>query len=307
MVTGRDIEVRNGGRISSNTYGQGNAGTVSVTATDRLLVSGDDAQNADGTQRFTDISSTAGLENFAQGASGHAGTVNIRADTIHLEKGGAITTESINLGRGGVIEITVENILELDSSTISAQTASADGGDLRFSVGRLAHLSDSTLTTSVAGGTGTGGNIFGSTRFLVLDRSDIVADAHPGTSGNITIIADQVVRSPDSIIQASTDLKIAGDPNTDVGGTLTTLPGAFLDATALLPTACAARLGANLSSLRAGVTGLPADPSGLLVGSYTADRSTELTTLPAGNTVSQPEAVAARPTGPARLSFACGG
>jgi hypothetical protein len=43
------------------------------------------------------------------------------------------------------------------------------------------------------------------------------------------------------------------------------------------------------------------------VESYTADRPTNLTTLPAANAVSRPEAVAAQLTGPARLSFACQG
>jgi large exoprotein involved in heme utilization and adhesion len=132
--------------------------------------------------------------------------------------------------------------------------------DRLFRIKPLVHLSDSTLTTSVAGGTGDGGNILGSTRFLVLGRSDIVADAHRGTSGNITILADQVVRSPESIIQASTELKIVGDPEIDPpNAALLVTP--FLDPSSLLPVSCAGRGGRPTSSLvEGGQGGVPPDP-----------------------------------------------
>jgi large exoprotein involved in heme utilization and adhesion len=247
-IAANELELRDGGQISSSSFSRGSAGSVKVEA-NRIQISGDGAPS------LTGIASTTG-----PGSIGAGGTANIQAQAIHLEKGGVITTESAGLGPGGSISISAKDILELDDAAISAQTAIASGGDLTFSVGRLVHLSDSTLTTSVAGGTGDGGNITGSTRFLVLDDSRIVADAHRGTSGNITILADLIVRSPKSVIKASTELKIIGDPEIDPpNAALVVTP--FLDPSSLQAVSCARRGGAPASSLvPGGRGGLPPDP-----------------------------------------------
>jgi hypothetical protein len=138
-------------------------------------------------------------------------------------------------------------------------------------------MHDSTVTTSVAGGTGSGGNIFISSPLAVLDGSQIQGNAQQGSGGNITIEADQLIRSSDSLIQASSELGLSGTitiaaPNTDVAGSLVVLPETFLDATSELREACAARGGRPSSSFTAGGRGgLPPDPgSPLAVNSFTS-------------------------------------
>jgi len=51
----------------------------------------------------------------------------------------------------------------------------------------LLYLSHSQVTTSVAGGSGTGGNITIDPVFIVLDSSDIIANAYEGSGGNISL------------------------------------------------------------------------------------------------------------------------
>jgi hypothetical protein len=120
------------------------------------------------------------------------------------------------------------------------------------------------VTTSVAGGTGSGGNIVIDPPLLVLDHSRIEANAQQGRGGNITIRAGQLIRTPDSVITATGS--VAGNiaiaaPNTDVSGSLTVLPETFLDAGVRLREACAARGGRPASSFTAGGRGgLPPDP-----------------------------------------------
>jgi len=94
----------------------------------------------------------------------------------------------------------------------------------------------------------------------VLESSHIIANALRGTSGNIDIFADHVIRSLDSDIRASTDLRIFGTPvETPAAGLLSV---GFLDAPRLLTTPCAARGGYRSNSLIAGGRGgLPPDPS----------------------------------------------
>jgi large exoprotein involved in heme utilization and adhesion len=132
-------------------------------------------------------------------------------------------------------------------------------------VGRLFDLHNSAVTTSVAGGTGSGGNIFINPHLMnpplmVLDNSRIEANAQRGAGGNITIQAGQLIRTPDSVIRASSELGLSGTisiaaPNTDVVGSLVVLPKTLLDASSQLREACAARGGHPGSSFTAGGRG----------------------------------------------------
>jgi hypothetical protein len=134
-------------------------------------------------------------------------------------------------------------------------------------------MHDSTVTTSVAGGTGSGGNIFISSPLTVLDGSQIQGNAQQGSGGNITIEAGQFIRSPDTVIQASSELGLSGTitiaaPNTDVAGSLVVLPETFLDASSELRETCAARSSRPSSSfIASGRGGLPPDPGAPLAAS----------------------------------------
>jgi large exoprotein involved in heme utilization and adhesion len=130
----------------------------------------------------------------------------------------------------------------------------------------LFDLNNSTVTTSVTGGTGSGGNIVVDSPLVVFDNMKIVANAEGGSGGNITIRADQLIRTPDSVLQASSARNVAGNiviiaPNTDVADSLVVLPETFLDASSQLRETCAARGGQPASSFIAhGRGGLPPDP-----------------------------------------------
>ena len=52
------------------------------------------------------------------------------------------------------------------------------------------HLTDSQITTSVRSGQGSGGNIAIDSKLIVLDESQILAQAFGGPGGNINITAD---------------------------------------------------------------------------------------------------------------------
>jgi large exoprotein involved in heme utilization and adhesion len=126
---------------------------------------------------------------------------------------------------------------------------------------------NSSVTTSVAGGEGKGGNIFIKPFLMVQDGSRIAASALKGEGGNIDIVAGQFIQSPDAEIDASSVESISGTitiaaPNVDIAGTLVRLPGTFLDAGSQLRESCASRGGSPTSSITAGGRGgLPPDPA----------------------------------------------
>src|SRR5207247_6753474 len=135
-------------------------------------------------------------------------------------------------------------------------------------VGKLVDLFNSQITTSVQSGTGSGGNITIDPTFVILNHSQITADAFGGPGGNITIVSDVFLASPDSSVTASSALSTQGTVNiqapvTNLSGTLAPLPENVLQATSLLRQSCAARFGGGkLSSLVLGDRGgLPRAPS----------------------------------------------
>jgi hypothetical protein len=146
-VNEREVELRDGGQISSNAYGVGDAGPVTVK-TDQLLIT-------DSQRGIASSISSSGRRN----SSGAGGTVNIQARNIQVRDQGVVETVGDGTGPGGHLSVTATETLRLDHASIRARTETANAGDLKLAVGRLFDLHDSTVTTSVAGGRGSGGNI----------------------------------------------------------------------------------------------------------------------------------------------------
>jgi len=109
---------------------------------------------------------------------------------------------------------------------------------------------------------------------VVLDNSQIIANAFGGNGGNITIISDFFLKDPNSLVQASSRFGLSGTitttaPNVDVSAGFSALPSGFFDASLLLRESCAARAGRAASSFTGiGRGGLPAGPGQMQFGGY---------------------------------------
>jgi large exoprotein involved in heme utilization and adhesion len=130
----------------------------------------------------------------------------------------------------------------------------------------------------VFGGAGTtAGDITIDPRFIVLDGSSIIAQARGGRGGNIRITADNLILSPDSVINAEAGDEgidgtvVVSTPEVDLSGGLVVLQGALLDAASQLRERCGARRDIGASSFTGvGRGGLPPTPDGPLSGAYVA-------------------------------------
>jgi large exoprotein involved in heme utilization and adhesion len=255
-VTASNLEVRNGAEISTGFStgfggeGHGHGGNVTVTA-DRLFLSGDDRPPIYPTGIFADA------------LGGGAGNVTVTAGNLEVRNGAEISVSVLGPGQGGNVKINAMDITLQDGGRISAESIDAgqkaDAGNIILKVRDLLHLSnDSSITTSVTGGTGNGGNITLNSVLVVLDEgSRIIANAEGGQGGNILIHirgGGALFRSPDSQIEASSGVGLEGSvvidaPDTDIIAGFAGLPANFLDAATVLTQLCAGRSGANVSSL----------------------------------------------------------
>jgi filamentous hemagglutinin family protein len=281
------LRLANVAQIDATTLGHGRGGDLRLVASREIAISGQDALNPEfrsglfasaeldpvftigpadgdaGTIRVQTPSLVVSDGGFISGgsfgpATGQGGSVVIDAARIALNSGGEIGSKSAGGGPAGSLRIATTS-LELRGGIISTQADTAGGGDISISARDLVYLKDSAITTSVAGGTGNGGNITIDPQFVVLDNSQIIANAFGGNGGNISIVADNFLNQ-NGLVQASSQLGVSGNvtiqsPRVDVTGALRTLSADYLDAARLIRDSCAARSQRASNTFRAGVRG----------------------------------------------------
>ncbi|UBF30427.1 filamentous hemagglutinin N-terminal domain-containing protein (plasmid) [Kovacikia minuta CCNUW1] len=111
--------ISQGARVSTNTTSTGQAGNITVTVPEQITLTGQ------GTGLFASTTS---------GSTGNGGNIIIDPQYLLIEAGAAIAVDSQGTGQGGNITIQ-SNRLELrDSGSITAQTASNQGGNITLNV-----------------------------------------------------------------------------------------------------------------------------------------------------------------------------
>jgi filamentous hemagglutinin family protein len=284
-VAAATLSIFDNGAINASTGNSANGGEVSVAVAGALTIDGSGAnpQHLTGigssSQRSAtgaggDVKVTAGTLNIARNGNitastsspGAGGNVQVSAGAISLSgPGGAIAASSGSTGRAGSLAISSPELEILDDARISTSAASANGGNISLSIGDLLYLRQGAITTSVNGTLGNGGNILVDPQRLVLDRSQIIAQAVGGNGGNITIQANNYLASADSLVSASSQLGISGTVSIigqemGLNGGLVPLPSDLRGAAAIEREACGGYRARPRSSLSpGGATGVPPD------------------------------------------------
>jgi filamentous hemagglutinin family protein len=153
------LSLQDGGQISTTTFGQGDAGEINVTATEKVTLSGEGQV----TGFASEISSAV-----SQGAVGKGGAVTIETRVFSVENGGLISTSTNGVGDAGEINITAAEKMELIGQTavsgfpseVSTQVFSegeGEGGQITIETKRF--LLDAALVSAGTMGMGDGGII----------------------------------------------------------------------------------------------------------------------------------------------------
>ncbi len=183
-ITTPTLTLTNGGQLTAETNGSGNAGNLQAKVSDSLVLTG---------------AGSGILANTSVGATGNGGSIFVsNPDRATIREGAQIAVNSQGSGSAGNIFLQAKNLVLSNQGLITAETTSNTGGDIVLQVGDvLALLQTSRISTSAgtAGAGGDGGNIMINTRFLVAQptgNSDITANAFTGRGGNVNITADGI-------------------------------------------------------------------------------------------------------------------
>ena len=270
-VSANNITISNSALVTSQAPDIGFSGKVKLSATDLLSVTNAKITTETGTEGSggrIDLKSNklvleSSIISTQTRGGGDSGDILFDANSIEL-KSSSILAETTGKGRGGNIVLDANSIalksslistsssfkqsgvagniniksssdIVADSSKILTSSATSNGGNIKLDAPNLIYLLNSTIASSVSAGKGNGGNISIDPEFIVLNHSNITADAQGGNGGNITLVADNLLLSPDSKITASSSLGVDGSvvlnaPSSTLGGELETVPEVSQDA-----------------------------------------------------------------------------
>jgi filamentous hemagglutinin family protein len=218
-ITANSLTLENKAFLSSETFGQGNAGQITINSRDNVAVDSNSGI----------LSSVASII-----AKGDGGGIEITTTNLTLTNGGQINANTIGRGDAGKISINANGTIFIDgkdtqnspSGIFSAVTDTAignaigigDAGGIEITTGSLS-ITDRGEINASSTGNGNGGSVAILAEELDLDRGRIFAINNPSTvttenreGGNINLEIDRgLVRlSNNSLISARSGENAAG-------------------------------------------------------------------------------------------------
>jgi filamentous hemagglutinin family protein len=210
IVTGR-LLLRDGAQISAGTFGTGNGGTLSVTASDSVEVIG---RSVNG--RFASGLSTQTL------GEGNAGDLRIATRQLLVRDGAQLGTGTFGSGEGGTLSVTASDTVEVIGRSVNGQVASGlfsqtegegDAGDLTIATGRLLVRDRAQISASTFG-SGEGGTLSvtaSDTVELIGSSADgrtssglFAQTLGEGDAGNLTIATRRLLVRDGAVVSAGT-------------------------------------------------------------------------------------------------------
>jgi filamentous hemagglutinin family protein len=264
------LSMGDGSQINSGTSSTGNGGLITINANDTISMSGI-LNNGDHVGIFSRTIGTAP-------DSGFGGNIALTADqSVTISDGASVSASSTGAGNAGNIFINAGQQFEMRDSSVTTQATQASGGNIDIRAIDRVRLVNGEISSSVQGGASTiGGNITIDPNVVVLQNSQVIAQAVQGTGGNITITTPLFLADSTSLVSASSQFGLNGtvtiqSPTSNLSESLGTLPSEPSQAQTLLTQRCAALVnnGQASSFVVAGREQLPADPGGWLTSPLT--------------------------------------
>lgn len=216
--------------------------------------------------------SPGGMLSLSTGATsdaGSGGNIALAAgQSVTILDGASVSASSSGPGNAGNISINAGQQFEMRNSSVKTEAAQASGGNIDIQAIDRIRLVNSSISTSVLGGSGSGGNITIDPNVVILQNSQIIAQAVQGAGGNISITTPLFLTDAGSLVDASSQFGLNGtvniqSPTSNLAGTVSSLPSSLRQVQSLQTGRCAALADSRSSSLIvAGRDILPAEPGG---------------------------------------------
>ena len=207
-IIANNLSLIDGGSITVDSLGEGNAGNMNIQS-QNINITGVSSGEPIG-----DIEQESLPSNISAFSSGGfaAGSININSNNLNLSNQGNISVSNLGNGNSGNLNITAAELNLDNSATIEAKVNAGNQGNINLTTDNIFLRNNSEITVT-ATGAATGGNIAinNTDNIVLLDNSQIIADAIQGNGGNINITTQGLFVAPDSLISASSELGLDGN------------------------------------------------------------------------------------------------
>ena len=227
-IIGADsLSVTNGARLEANTFGNGDAGSITINA--RKTVSFDGTFPSDAARKEqSDIYSSGAFSRVDRNEDGtigigKSGSISITTGTLSVANGAVLTTSTFGQQGAGIIDIKATdavsfigegaNFLSSGAYSRILEGGAGQGGSINITTGTLSVTNGAVITTSTAGQGNAGGiNIDAHSVILkgvgpdLADRGlfSAVKEGASGQGGNIKVNTDSLFATDGALIAAST-------------------------------------------------------------------------------------------------------
>ncbi|NET36670.1 MAG: S-layer family protein [Cyanothece sp. SIO1E1] len=184
-IATQDLILEDGTLVTALTFGQGNAGDISISATGLIELSG--INPAGSSSRIATL--------VTPRAQGNAGSLSLKAQQLVLHDQAEITSETLGTGNASDLMIQVsDGIFVTDGSTISAQTAGGGrAGNLTVTAGELVVQNQGQLLVDGQGEFPAGTLTILADSIRLDSQGSVRAETEAGDRGNITLQAQDLI------------------------------------------------------------------------------------------------------------------
>lgn len=265
-VTTGTLTIQNGADIGTSTFGVGDAGTITINASESVVIDGAVYVDFETLQ----LSQPSGISSEVfTGAVGEGGEITINTPVLSVTNGGTITTlsdgdgnagnitinasESVvfdgavsfasvgqddrisgarvaalanSTGSGGTLTINTPNLSITNGARLEASTEGVgDAGNILLNVPgtlAIAGLGSGVFADTTPGSLGDGGSITVNAGIVTVQRgAEIAVDSQgQGTAGDIAIAANTLLLQDQALITAETVSSTGGNITLDIEGIL---------------------------------------------------------------------------------------
>ena len=214
LTNGSNISSRTGSRyvggspVLPSNPGQGNAGSVTINARDRISIDGEGVETFTlGEVAIPILYSTSAIyTTVGSGAVGQGGDVTLTTNSLSLTNGGAVNTSTAGRGNAGRVTINAHRSVEISGTGLtrpdrrsgvftSAQPgAVGNAGDIDITARSLLVLNGARLSASTVGAGDTGNIISTAPEIFGLPYGSftITEPSARGSGGNVRVVTESL-------------------------------------------------------------------------------------------------------------------
>ena len=204
-VTTNSLLLQNGSSFLADTENRGDAGNILIEAEDFVVLEGLDEDNL-----RSQITSTVDTNNNLD-VTGNAGNIELNTDSLIINDGGFISTDTSGEGNGGGIEINANYISFANEARVSSDVlGKGNGGNIIINTNIL-DVNNSNITNLVVG-EGKGGNLtINASEFIVVSGERPKARDGVGSPGGFLVQVERDGKGQAGDININTNLLSISD------------------------------------------------------------------------------------------------